>query len=227
MNTTRKINNKPSTQKYLDINEIRENTVIMRDGTLRSVLICSSINFALKNEEEQNSIISSYVGFLNNLNFPLQIVIQSRELNIDEYLKNLKEKEKAQNNELLKNQIVDYTNYVKELVALGKIMNKKFFIVVPYSPLSDKKRNFFSRVMDAFNPVSVLKMREDRFIKLRKELERRIDSVVSGLGSVGLNVVELDTQGLIELYYDTYNPVTSINQKLVDVNYIRIDEKYV
>ena len=113
-----------STQQYLDIAEFREDTVIMRDGTLRAVLLVASINFALKSEDEQNAIIAAYVGFLNNLDFPLQIVIQSRELNIDNYLSFLKQKEKEQTNELLKIQTAEYLQYVGELISLGKIMNK-------------------------------------------------------------------------------------------------------
>src|SRR3990167_1154544 len=109
---------KASTQKYLDISEIKEDTVVMKDGTLRSVLLISSINFALKSESEQNAIIAAYVNFLNTLDFPLQIVIQSRKLNIDGYLEKLKKSEKEQTNELLRMQIHDYREYVEQLMEL-------------------------------------------------------------------------------------------------------------
>ena len=133
-----------STQQYLDIAEIKENTVIMRDGTLRAVLLISSINFALKSEDEQNAIISAYVSFLNNIDFPLQIVIRSRELNIDGYIETLKQKAKEQTNELLKIQTSEYLQYISELVSISKIMNKRFYIVIPYNPMSDKQKSFFS-----------------------------------------------------------------------------------
>jgi len=214
--------NLPSTQRYLHVSEIRDNTIVMDDGTLRSVLLVSSINFALKNEDEQNAIIGAYVNFLNNLSFPLQIVIQSRELNIASYIEDLKRKEKEQTNELLKAQITDYIEYISELVSLGKIMNKRFFVIVTYNPLSDSRKGFMAMVKELFNPAGSLRMKEAKFIRLQKELSRRVDSVISGLTSVGLNVAELDTQGVIELLYNSYNPDTSVNQKIDNVNNLRV-----
>lgn len=213
-----------STQEYLDIAEFREDTVIMRDGTLRAILLVASINFALKSEDEQNAIIAAYVGFLNNIDFPLQIVIQSRELNIDNYLAFLKQKEKEQTNELLKIQTAEYLQYVGELISLGKIMNKRFYIVVIYNPLSDREKGFFSRLLESLRPASLLKMKEERFLKRRSELTKRVENVISGLASMGLNAVLLDTQSLIELFYNTYNPETSTNQRLVDIKELRLAE---
>lgn len=215
---------RPSTLRYLDIAGIRQDTVIMKDGNLRSVIMVSSINFALKNEDEQNAIISSYVSFLNNISFPLQIVIQSRELNIEAYMSQLKQKEKEQTNELLKMQIGEYITYVKELVSLSKIMNKRFFVIVPYDPMSDKKKGFISRLTETFSPTSLIKMKEEKFMRLRKELGRRVDTVISGLSSIGLNTIELDTQSLIELYYNTYNPVTAANEHLAEVEKLRLED---
>ena len=211
-----------STQQYLDITEVKEDTVILRDGTLRAVLLVSSINFALKSEEEQNAIISGYVSFLNNIDFPLQIVIQSRELNIDNYINDLAQKGKEQTNELLKIQTNEYIQYVTELIAMSKIMNKRFYIVIPYDPLSDRQKKFFSRLLDVFKPTTLIRMKEEKFLRRRAELTRRIDNIISGLNSIGLNAVQLDTQSLIELYYNTYNPETSAHQKLVDVNQLRV-----
>ena len=213
-----------STQRFLDIAEVKEDTVIMRDSTLRAVILISSINFALKSEDEQNAIISAYVSFLNNIDFPLQIVIQSRELNIENYLESLRRKEKEQTNELLKMQIVEYIQYIQELISMSKVMNKRFYIVVPYNPFSDKQKNFFSRSLDVFKPATLIKVKEERFLQRRVELTRRVDNVISGLSSIGLNAVQLDTQSLIELYYNSYNPDTSSNQKLVDVNQLRVTE---
>jgi len=145
-----------STQQFLDIAEIRDNTVVMRDGTLRAVILASSINFALKSEDEQNAIISAYVGFLNTLYFPLQIIIQSRELNIEDYINDLKQKEKEQTNELLKIQTSEYIQYIQELISLGKIMNKYFYVTVPYDPLSDKRKSFLKNLFDVFKPVTLI-----------------------------------------------------------------------
>ncbi|MDD5290539.1 MAG: TraC family protein [Patescibacteria group bacterium] len=213
-----------SSQKYLEIAEIREDAVIMRDSTLRAVLLVSSVNFALKSEDEQEAIISSYVSFLNNTDFPLQIVIQSRELDINGYLEQLKQKEKEQTNELLKIQTAEYAQYIGELVSMAKIMNKRFYVVIPYNPLSDKKKNFFSSLWEILKPATLIKMKENSFLRYKTELGRRVDNVINNLASAGLNAVQLDTQSLIELYYNTYNPKTSKNQRLADVKDLRVAE---
>ncbi len=213
-----------STQQYLDIAEIKEDTVVLRDGSLRAVILVSSINFALKSEDEQNAIISAYVSFLNNINFPLQIVVQSRELNIDPYLTQLRQRAKEQTNELLKMQTSEYVQYINELVEMAKIMNKRFYITVLYNPISDRKKGFFKRLLNLLKPATILKMKEEKFLKRKSELARSVDNVIGGLASIGLNAVQLDTQGLIELYYNSYNPSTSSNERLVDVNELRVAE---
>ncbi|MDP2944111.1 MAG: hypothetical protein Q8N57_00875 [bacterium] len=212
-----------STQQYLSIAEIKDNTVVMKDGTLRAVLLVSSINFALKSEDEQNAVIDAYVRFLNNLSFTLQIVIQSRELDIDNYLEYLKTKEKEQMNKLLKVQTADYIEYIKELTSLGKIMNKRFYVVVPYDPMTDKHKNFFSLLSEALRPATIIKLKDKTFKTYQEMLDRRIDSVVGGLESLGVAVARLDTQSLIELYYKTYNPETAKNQELTDLDKIRVE----
>ncbi len=213
-----------STQQYLNIAEIKDNTVVMKDGTLRAVLLVSSINFALKSEDEQNAVINSYVSFLNNLSFALQIVIQSRELDIDNYLEYLKEKEKEQLNKLLKVQTGDYIEYIKELTSIGKIMNKRFYVIVPYDPITDKHKSFFSLISEALKPATIIKLKDKIFKRYQEMLDRRIDSIVGGLESLGVAVVRLDTQSLIELYYKSYNPETSKNQVLADLDKIRVEK---
>ncbi|NCO00151.1 hypothetical protein GW920_03455 [Candidatus Falkowbacteria bacterium] len=213
-----------STQEYLNIAEIKDNTVVMKDGTLRSVLLVSSINFALKSEDEQNAVIDSYARFLNNINFSLQIVIQSRELDIDNYIEYLKGKEKEQTNKLLKVQTGDYIEYIKELISLGKIMNKRFYVIVPYDPLTDKHKNFLSLISEALRPATVIKLKDKTFRNYQEMLDRRVDSVIGGLESMGVAVARLDTQSLIELYYKTYNPETSKHQELVDMDKLRVEK---
>lgn len=213
-----------STQKYLDIAGIKEGTVVMKDGTLRSLVMVSSINFALKSDDEQNAIVAAYVSFLNNISFPLQIVIQSRELNIENYLADLRQREKAQVNELLKMHTAEYINYIEELINLGKIMTKRFYVIVPYNPVSDSRKGFFSRLTEAINPANVVQMERERFLKLRHELSRRVDNVIGGLNSVGLNAVEMDTQSIVDLFYSTYNPTTSANEKMVATGKINLSQ---
>lgn len=212
-----------STQQYLDIAEIKDGTIVMKDGTIRAVFLASSINFALKSEDEQNSVISSYVRFLNNLSFTLQIVIQSRELNIDNYLAYLQTKEKEQINKLLKLQTAEYIDYIKELTSLGQIMNKRFYVVVPYDPLTDKHKSFFDSLKEAFRPASAIVLKDKTFKRYQKSLDLRLESVANGLTSLGVSVERLNTQQLIELFYSTYNPETAKNQKLVDIKKLRVD----
>jgi len=213
----------PSTQKYLDIAEIKEDVVILKDGTMRAVLLVSSVNFLLKSEEEQNAIVAAYVSFLNNISFPLQIVIQSRRLNIEDYIERLQKIEKDQKNELLRMQIAEYRQYIGELVQIGQIMNKRFYVVVPYSPVTDKKKGFFSRLASLFTAASEVFLEKERFAKRKHELSKRVGLVVGGLGSMGLRSAQLDTQGLIELYYNTYNPREAETAKMQDVNKIKLE----
>jgi hypothetical protein len=215
-----------STQQYLDISEIKEDVVVLRDGTLRAVILVSSINFALKSEEEQDATISSYISFLNNINFPIQIVIQSRELNIDGYLAMIDEKQKVQTNELLKIQTVEYMHYIKELISMSRIMSKRFYVIVPYNPLADKQKSVFAKLLDVLRPATVIKIKQEKFLKHKADLMRLVENVMGGLQGIGLQSIQLDTQGLIELYYNSYNPTTSSNQKMVDVNKLQVTEEY-
>jgi len=213
----------PSTQQYLDIAEIRDGAVVMRDGSMRAVLLVSSINFALKSEEEQEATIQSYVSFLNYLDHPLQIVVQSRKLNIEKYLNDLSEREKKQTNELLRMQTADYQQFVKELVELGEIMSKRFYVIVPYSPGADKTKSFLDRLAAIFSPLSSLHLKEKKFRELKQELDKRTETVLSGLTNMGLSAVVLDTQALIELYYNSYNPEVAEQEKLADVNQLQVE----
>ena len=213
----------PSTTRYLDIGEIRDDAVVLRDGTLRAVLMCSSINFSLKSDDEQKAVVQGYVSFLNSLEFPLQIVAQSRKLNIDGYLANLNNIAKQQTNELLRVQINDYTAYVKELISLGDIMTKRFYVVVPYNPGSDKRRSFWERFVSIFSAAKAVRLSRDKFNKYLESLERRAGQVESGLASMGLTAVRLDTQSLIELYYTSYNPELRETEKLAGMDEIQVE----
>lgn len=214
-----------STQKFVPIAEIRDDIIIMKDGTMRSVLMVSSINFALKGEDEQNALIAGYVSFLNTLSFPLQIVIQSRPLNLDNYLLSLKTLEKQQMNQLLRMQIADYHDFLKDLLDLGQIMTKKFFVTVPYNPAGDLKKTFWQRAMALFSAAQIITLSKERFNRQKDELFKRVDLVVSGLSSLGLSVVQLDTQSLIELVYNSYNPQIIDSQKLAPIEKLRLENE--
>ena len=214
---------KASTQKYLDIAEIKEDVVILKDGTLRSVILCSSVNFALKSEDEQTALIQGYMEFLNGLEYPLQIVVQSRKLDIEGYIRRLKEAQKKQTNELLKIQITSYLDYINELIEIGEIMTKRFFIIVPFNPFGYKAKNFWIRLKEVMRPGQLIKIKREKFYEYKEELNLRLGNVQSNLKSLGLDTVVLDTQGLIELYYNFYNPQTSQNEKLRDIGQLGIE----
>ncbi len=214
----------PSTQADLPISEIRDGVVVLKDGSLRKVLLTSSVNFALKSEDEQNALISSYVSFLNSLDFPLQITVQSRKLQVRPYIDRLKEAEKGQANELLRVQIADYRAFIEELVEMGQIMTKRFYVVVPYSPLANAKKGFFKRFMEVIRPASAIRLKSEHFMQKKKDLDLRVRQVTGGLQSMSLQIVELDTQALIELYYSTYNPDISFEQGLGKIEELRVEQ---
>ncbi|MCC6563580.1 hypothetical protein IT087_01675 [Candidatus Uhrbacteria bacterium] len=214
-------------QKFLDIAEIRDDIVILKDGTLRCVLLVSSINFALKSIDEQNAIVQAYMQFLNALEFPIQVVIQSRRMNIDTYMRTLDENEKTQSNDLLKRQIRDYREFVKQLVKLGDIMQKRFYVVVPYSS-ADKaggstQKNFFQRMGEILTPTVASKLTEDKFQKMKFDMSLRVNQIIGGLSSMSLNAVQLDTQSLIELYYTVYNPEMFETQRMTDLSRMQVE----
>lgn len=214
----------PSTQSYITISEIRDDSIVMKDGTLRAVLLVSSINFALKSEDEQNAIVSGYISFLNSLDTTLQIVIQSRKLNLDNYLLQIQKAEQEQTNDLLKLQTAGYRKYITELIELGDIMTKKFYLVVYFNPSNSKKRNFMQRSSDIISPTSLIRLNQKEFAKRHSELFIGVDKILSGLSSMGLRASILNTQSLIELFYNTYNPEMSENQKMADLNKLNIEQ---
>ena len=210
-------------QRYLDIAEIKEDIVVMKDGTIRAVLLVSSINFALKSMDEQNAIVQAYMQFLNSLDFPIQVVIQSRRMNIDEYMRKLTESERGQTNDLLRRQIADYRDYVKQLVDLGEIMQKKFFVVVPLDPATDKQKGFFQRMSEILTPSVAIHLSDERFRKNKESLMLRVNAVIGGLQSMSLNSVMLDTQSLIELFYTVYNPELFENERMTNTAKLQLE----
>lgn len=220
-----KKNSFANTQGHLAMAEVKQDTVIMKDGTLRAVLMVSSINFALKNEDEQQAIVSSYVSFLNALDHPLQISIQSRELYIKPYLEKLTKQEREQPNELLRAQIADYRSFISELVEMGSIMSKQFFVIVPYDPISNKKKSFWSRLSEVINPAITVKLKEEKFLKRKYDLDMRVRQVEAGLTGMGLEVMRLDTQSLVELFFSTYNPDIALSEHLPPLQNIQVEQQ--
>lgn len=208
-----------SVQTHMRIGEIRDNVVVLKNGGVRAVLETTSVNFNLKSEEEQNAIIYSYQSFLNTLDFPVQIVVRSKKLDLDNYLVNLREMGEKQKNPLLQKQTFEYIEYINRLLEYADIMEKSFYVIIPYDPLRAKKTNMFSKFMQRFksqdNAAEVQK-RHREFGELVKGLSQRVNTVIAGLENCGLKVNQLDTTKLIELYYNIHNPITARNQKADD-----------
>lgn len=195
-----------SLQQFIGVREIKKNVIICRDGSLRAVLAVSSINFDLKSDKEQESIIFSFQGFLNSLDFPLQIVISSKKFNVDPYLKRLEKQRRMSDNELLNNQIVDYSNFIKELVGVAGIMTKFFFVVVPFYPIESKKEGFLDRVYSSINKKKEIYQERELFESYRGQLFQRVGQVAEGLSGIRIKTSSLETKELIELFYNAYNP---------------------
>lgn len=213
-----------STQRYLDIAEIRDDIVVMKDGTIRAILLVSSINYSLKSVDEQNAIMQGYMSFLNALDGPVQILIQSRKLSVEDYQNRLLEQQKTQTNDLLREQITDYRQFIGELVELGEIMQKRFFVIVPFNPAHSKQKGFFSRMSEILSPLAAVRLKDERFRERKKELMVKVSAIRAGLNSMSITSAMLDTQSLIELYYTSYNPLESQTQKLQTMDKLRIEK---
>lgn len=212
-----KKNKLESTQLHLKIAEIRDNVAVLKNGGLRAVLKTSSINLNLKSEEEQNAVIYSYQNFLNSLEFPVQIVVRSKKLDLDNYIEKLKKIGVKQQNPLLQKQTFEYVEYISRLVEYADIMEKEFYVVVPQDAFGKEQKSFVRQFMEYIFPednVKKVKERHKQFDELKKRLQDRVNTVRAGLESCNLRVHELDTKELIELYYETYNPQTARTQKL-------------
>jgi type IV secretory pathway VirB4 component len=194
------------TQQFVDVAEVKENAIILKNGSLRAILAVSAINFDLKSTEEQEAIINQYQNFLNSVDFPIQILISSRKLNMNHYLDFLTEKEKTQSNELLRMQISEYKNFVSQLVSVSNIMDKNFYIIVPFSPIENQEKTFFSNIKSLINPRQNVIEKRENFETYRFQLFQRTEHIIAALAGIGLRIVPLNTGEIIELLFNSYNP---------------------
>ncbi len=210
---------KPSTQDTLLISEIRDGVVVMRDGSLRNVLMASAVNFDLMSAGEREGVEYAYQSFLNSLHFPIQIVVKSQRLELESYIANLQQLQTEQDNPMLANLMDDYIANIFNLIDQVNIMDKQFYVVVPfYPPVVDKiaKKNIVSSIAGSFKKTTVTTVNETDFNAYKEELAQRVGLVSSGLGQMGVRNIPLNTQELIDLYYSAYNPDAAENQKLVE-----------
>lgn len=192
-----------TTQKFLEIEKIKEGTIVLKNKALRGVIMVSSLNFALKSEEEQNAIIYQFQSFLNSLDFSVEIIVQSRRLNITGYLDKLKELEEAQEIELLKIQTSDYRKFIKDLIGGGAIMSKSFFVVVPFTLIEIPG---IAGIKPGQSKQPQPELTEERFQRAKSQLWQRMEFVALGLRRCGLQCVPLNTSELIELFWSLYHP---------------------
>jgi len=223
--------NPNSTQNSLQIAEIRDGIVIMNDGSFRSVVMVKSINFDLMSPQEQESVEYAYQGFLNSLYFPVQIFVRSQKVDLQPYIEKLDKIRTEHDNMLLALLMDDYIGYIDSLAQQTNIMDKKFYLVVPFFPVSNdvtkalgQSKNFFTGLTQLFNN------REDHVVinepdleKAKTELRNRVQAVLGGLMQCNIQGLPLDTQELIELYYDTYNPDTATRQQLKNFDNLAAD----
>lgn len=210
-----------STQATLLISELRDNVVIMKDGSFRAVVACKSINFDLMSDMEREGVEYSYQNFLNSLKFTTQILVRSQRVDIGPYLERLSEIRRNNDNMLLGVLMDDYINFVDILSQEANIMDKSFFIIIPYYPSADMEKtlqqtkNFFKSLSRSKGP-DVTRIDRATYDKALTELNNRVDSVTSGLFQIGIQSVRLNTKELAELYYNFNNPDTAVREPLVD-----------
>lgn len=197
-----------SAQDFVPIKEVRESVIVLSDNSLRAVLMTSSLNFALKGEDEQAAIISQFQDFLNSLDFSVQIFVQSRKMDIKPYLQLLEERYRAQESDLMKIQTREYIEFIKTFVAGTDIMSKTFFVVVPFTPGVAIAQNPIETVTGFLKkePATQTKKAHDDFEQNKIQLQQRIAVVEQGLVRCGLRTARLGSEEMIELFYKLFNP---------------------
>lgn len=196
---------KNTTQEFVPIDDVRDGVVLLKDGGMRGVLMASSINFSLKSNDERQAILFQFQDFLNSLDFSIQILVQSRRLDIRPYIALLEGRYKEQTNDLMKIQIEQYVDFIKSFTESTNIMTKNFFIIVPYEGAIMSTK---TSVVPSFlgGPKETKESREENFEEKRNQLEQRMGVVEQGLVRCGIRVAKLGTDEVIELFYKTFNP---------------------
>jgi hypothetical protein len=209
-----------STQNHLMFTEIKDGIVVMRDGSLRMVVLASALNFDLKSPQEQDAIEFAYQGFLNGLHFPIQIIVRSRKLELDGYLENLELLQANQENPLLAGLMEDYIYNIRGLLDQVNIMNKEFYVIVPYylDVLVKKKDNAGFKLASLFKTNTDTQQTTEMFEQRKRDLIQRTNLVAQGLAQLGIRAAVLSTQEITELFYTSYNQEEAINQNLVDID---------
>jgi len=190
-----------STQDFLQFEKIKDGIIILKNKGLRAILMISSMNFALKSDDEQNAILFQFQNFLNSLDFPCQIIVSSRKINITGYLEKLDDIKEKEPNKLIKNQISEYRNFIEEIMKDGSLMQKTFYVSVPFSLTEDSSPN------QQIRAAAASELTEDDFRRAKEQLMQRMEFVILGLKSCALEAVPLNTLEVSELLWGLYHPI--------------------
>ncbi len=213
-----KQNKQTSTQAHLQFSEIKDGIVVMRDGSLRMIILCSPTNFDLKSPAEKDAIEFAYQGFLNGLHFPIQIVIQSRKIGLDSYLLKLENIQSNQSNALLASLMEDYIYNIRGLLDDVNIMEKRFYVVVPYYTNAISKQNILTKLKGTTNEDAESTQTTTEYEQKKRDLMQRTSLVAQGLAQIGVRAAILNTQEVIELFYNSYNISESQTQSLIGID---------
>jgi len=194
-------------QKFVEVKEIKQGVAIMKDNSIKAICVCSSLNFDLLGAEEREAIIARFQEFLNSLDFSIQIIIASRHFEIDNYLNQIKELEKKQTNELLRVQTSEYINFVKSFVEFANIMNKAFYVIIPFRIAEAREESFMGKIKNIITAQKPQKeeFKIEKFNQYKTQLEQRVNLIIQGLQGLGIKAVPLDDEQLTELFYEFYN----------------------
>jgi len=198
-----------ATQEFVPIKEVRDGVVILKDGSLRALLMASSINLALKGADEQQAIIAQFQNFLNSIEFTVQFFVESRDLDIRPYIALLEERYAKELDDLMKIQIREYITFIKDFTERANIMTKNFFIIVPYDPALIARGGGIAGGLSSLLPSSstaAAALSDEQFEQYRSQLEQRVSVIEQGLVRTGVRVVNLGTEEVIELFYKLFNP---------------------
>ena len=208
--------NEPSTTDLIQLKEIRDGVIFLKDGSLRGVVQVSAINFELRSSDEQAAILQQYASFLNSVDFPIQMIVQSRRFDISEYLAAVQAASDQLTNELLKVQAGEYIRFITELSSLSNIMAKNFYIAIPMMVTATaESKGFFAGLKDTFKkkPTMQTGISDEQIASFKNQLQQRADLIIGGLSGMGLKGHMLSQEELLKLFNDLYSPVVPVSQK--------------
>lgn len=194
------------TQNFIAISEVRDGILVLKDGGLRAILLATSVNLSLKSADEQVAILLQFQNFLNTLEFSTQIVIQSRRRDMRPYLATLEDKMRIQLEPLLKIQTKEYIEFIRVFSEQTNIMEKSFFVVVPFSPITLSSKKGIGGIISGIGKGASANIDNTQFEESRSQLEQRVAVITQGLSRVGVKAVQLGSEEVVELFYKAFNP---------------------